>query len=77
MGRFSSAARKRHLGNKRFAKLNAFSNSLASGVSQRLFAVQSSLGLEYGIRSLATNPVYVAIKLIDDTRRCQAVEPLA
>jgi hypothetical protein len=31
--------------------------------------------LEYGIRSLATNSVYVAIKLIDDTRSCQTVEP--
>ena len=49
----------------------------AYGVRQRLFAVQSSLGLKHGIRSLATNPVYVAIKLIDDTRSRQTVESLA
>lgn len=49
----------------------------ASGISQRLFAVQSALGLEHGIRSLATNPVHVAVKLIDDTRSRQTVESLA
>jgi len=48
-----------------------------SGISQQLFAVQRSLGLKHGIRSLATNPVHVAVKLIDDTRGRQTVEPLA
>lgn len=49
----------------------------AYDLSQRLFAVQSSLGLEHGIRGLATNPVHILVKLIDDARSRQTVESLA
>jgi hypothetical protein len=46
-------------------------------MSRRLFAVQSSVGLEHGIRSLATDPTYILVKLINDARYRQTVEPLA
>jgi hypothetical protein len=49
----------------------------AYDMSQRLFVIQSSLGVKYGIRSLATDPVHILVKLIDDTRSRQTVEPLA
>ncbi len=49
----------------------------AYDMSQRLFAIQSALGLEHGICGLAANPVHVAVKLIDDTRSRQTVESLA
>jgi len=57
--------------------IQCFDNLSAYDMSQRLFAIQSALDLEHGIRSLAANPVYVLIKVIDDTRCRQTIEPLA
>lgn len=54
-----------------------FGKSSAYGIRPRLFAVQGSLGLEHGICGLATNPVYILVKLIHDAWCRQTVEPLA